>query len=680
MRRTWGTWGLALALMGSGCDVIDLSEITQRDARTRVRPEPVGEHCPFGGQAVLSGLDQDRDGVLDDEEVTATDYVCDDAPAQVRTRTRSEAHGVNCALGGQAVQSGLDLDTNGQLDDAEVTATDYVCATTVANVLVRVRPVAPGAQCALGGQVTHAGHDANGNGLLEDAEISREVYGCDEPAPVLSRVREVPSSVAPCDRGGSVVEAGADLDLDGALDPAEIDATAYACDVAPARVRLVQYQTEPGGMNCPAGGTGVNAFEDATGEGGPTPGGFITTVHVCHASRIHDGDFVVASAVDLVALAGVGRLRGTLRIDAPTLAEAMLPTLSIIDGSLIVQGNSSLRRTALSTLRFIGGNVELRDNARLDTLLLGDDTRAPLRVGGSLTVENNPALPDLLGLVAVVPTDSITLRANNAVEDPGSLPNVLTLQGSLRIQDNLRMDRTPFLKLAHVHGDVLLENNSALPGPFGLERLETVDGALELNANPQLEELHPLGKLTTVGTLSIVGNSKLANTVGFVNLVRAGRLLIQGNSVMSSAGDMPLLTHVEQDFTVKYNAGLQRVHRLPLLRSTSAVSIIGNDDLVSLEGFGALTRLSVLSSLGNPKLTTLGDFATLREVTFLNIQGNARLTDFNLGELARVTTDFVVVDNPKLPTCKATALATKVFQGDPEVLHIDMNDDTATCP
>ncbi|RYZ41812.1 MAG: hypothetical protein EOO71_10540 [Myxococcaceae bacterium] len=680
MRRTWATWGVLLALMGSGCDVIDISQISQRDARTRVRSEPAGEHCPFGGQAVLTGLDQDRDGELDDAEVTTTDYVCADAPPEVRTRTRTEPHGANCALGGQAVQSGLDRDANGQLDDTEVTATDYVCATTVANVLVRVRPVAPGAQCARGGQVTHAGHDINGNGLLEDAEISREVYGCDEPAPVLARVREVPGSVAPCDRGGSVLEAGADLDLDGVLDAEEVDATAYACDVAPAHLKFVQFNAEPGGMNCPAGGTGVDAFEDTDDNGAPDPQGFRETVHVCLASRIHDGDFVVANAVDLIALEGVGRLRGTLRIEAPILAEAHLLALSIIDGSLIVQGNSSLRRMNLSTLRFIGGDVELRDNARLDAMLLGDDSRALLRVAGSLTVENNPALTDLEGLVAVVPADSITLLANNAVEEPGLLPNVVALQGSLRIQDNLRMTTVPFYKLTHVHGDIVLENNSGMGGPFGLDRLEKVDGVLELGSNPQLLTLQPLRKLTTVGSLFISNNPKLPDTAGFENLTHAGRIVIQGNPVMSAAGDMPQLAQVEQDFSVKYNATLQRVHHLPQLRGAIAVSVTGNEALVSLEGLGLLTRLSLLEVLGNAKLPDLGDFATLREVAFLNVRGNALLTDFGLEELARVTSDFVVTENPKLPTCKAAALATTVFQGGPGIVHIDMNDDTATCP
>ncbi|RKG98847.1 hypothetical protein D7V97_32475 [Corallococcus sp. CA053C] len=666
-----------LALMGSGCDAIDLSEITQREPRTRILPEPPGEHCGFGGQAILTGLDQDRDGVLDDVEVLTTDYVCEDGIPKVRTRRQFEPIGTNCPYGGQVVESGLDYDDDGELDDEEVKSVEYVCTTTVANVLLSVRPVAPTAKCPRGGQLTRAGHDANGNGLLEDEEVTRDVQICNEPSPVLSRARELPRSVAPCDRGGSVVEAGADLDLDGVLDAAEIYATAYACDVEPTRLRLQQFQAEPGGMNCAAGGTGVAAFEDRDGDTAPDPGGFSTILHVCEAARIHDGDFVVASATDLLVLGGIDRLRGDLRIEAPSLPEAFVPTLSVIDGSLRVQGNSSLKRFGMTTLRFVGGSVEVRDNAQLEDLVLGDESRRPLRVAGSLIVEENPKLPSLEGLAAVAPTDSITLRANNAMENPGPLPHVVTLTGSLTVQDNLRLTTLAFSNLAQVHGDVYLVNNAMLGGPFGLEQLVSVDGLLQLRLNAQMENLAPLGRLVSVGALELLNNLRLPDTAGFLQLTHAGRIYIQGNAAMVSVGDMPLLTSVDHQFAVKYNPVLQRVHGLPVLRTAEAVSAVGNEALTSLSGLARLPRLSTLEVLGNAKLPTLGDFAALRELAFLNVQGNASLTSLGLGELARVTVEFVTVDNAKLPTCQATALAASVYQGTP---FIDDNDDAATCP
>ncbi|RKH36315.1 DUF7151 family protein [Corallococcus sicarius] len=677
MRRTWGTWVAVLALMGSGCDAINIPEITQRAPLTRFLPEPPGEHCASGGQAVLSGLDEDRDGVLDDAEVSATEYVCADALPQVRTRTQVEPPGSHCVHGGQAVQSGLDSDGNGQLDDLEVSSTAYVCATTVPHILVRVQPVAPGAQCPRGGQVTHAGYDLNGNEHLEDEEVTRKVEVCNELAPVLARTRELPGSVAPCEQGGSVVEAGADLDLDGVLDAAEIQATAYACDVAPAHVRLQQYPASVGSIPCPTGGTSVDAFQDSNGDTRPDPGGFTTRVFVCDAARIHDGDLVVTSAVDLVSLEGIDRLRGDLLIEAPTLPEAIVPTLSIIDGSFIVQGNSNLKRLVLTTLRFVGEDVEIRDNAQLVELGLGDDSQGLLRVAGSLVVEENARLLSLGGLIALVPAESIVLRANNAMVDPGNLAHIRTLAGSLIIEDNLRMIRAPLHNLSEVQGDVRLLGNSGMGSPQGLEQLGTVDGTLELTANSKLDSLAPLGHLLSVGALDVLDNPQLPDTSGLVSLTRAGSIHIQGNPALVSVGDMPELAWVEQGFSVKHNAALQRVHGMPLLRHATGVTLVGNALLTSLEGFARLPQLSGLEVMGNPKLPTLGDFARLREVAIFNLQGNAGLKELGLGELARVTLDFVVVDNPKLPTCQATALAASVFPGTP---FIEENDDAATCP
>lgn len=43
---------------------------------TLASAEPAGENCPYGGYKIESGLDNDGDGILDPEEVTQTEYVC----------------------------------------------------------------------------------------------------------------------------------------------------------------------------------------------------------------------------------------------------------------------------------------------------------------------------------------------------------------------------------------------------------------------------------------------------------------------------------------------------------------------------------------------------------------------------------------------------------------------------
>lgn len=109
----------------------------------RMRAEPPGSHCAQGGSQVLAGKDLNRNDVLEDAEVTSSAYVCGGAPGATGAAGSSgrdsllafaaDAPGGTCAYGGQRVQSGLDLNANGVLDAAEVTATAFVCAAAPAD-------------------------------------------------------------------------------------------------------------------------------------------------------------------------------------------------------------------------------------------------------------------------------------------------------------------------------------------------------------------------------------------------------------------------------------------------------------------------------------------------------------------------------------------------------------------
>jgi hypothetical protein len=69
-----------------------------------------------------------------------------------------------------AVHTGIDENRNGVLDDAEITDTTYVCDPST-TTLIRRDPIAAGLECPAGGVAIRAGIDDNGNGTLEDDEI-----------------------------------------------------------------------------------------------------------------------------------------------------------------------------------------------------------------------------------------------------------------------------------------------------------------------------------------------------------------------------------------------------------------------------------------------------------------------------------------------------------------------------
>jgi hypothetical protein len=104
-------------------------------------------------------------------------------------------------------------------------------------ILVRTIPEPPGTNCTDGGTVVLIGIDHNENGTLDYSEVQQLTYVCytsdsDSRVPVLSGIRDEPPGVN-CPSGGHVIQAGVDLDTDGALAPHEVRSTTYICQSKP---------------------------------------------------------------------------------------------------------------------------------------------------------------------------------------------------------------------------------------------------------------------------------------------------------------------------------------------------------------------------------------------------------------------------------------------------------------
>lgn len=99
------------------------------NALVSTRAEPAGSNCAYGGTAVQVGNDTNRDGVLQDTEVTATRYVCD--ALSTLTRIDVVPPGATCPSGGSSISVGRDTNQNGMLDASEVTSTQTLCNVTV---------------------------------------------------------------------------------------------------------------------------------------------------------------------------------------------------------------------------------------------------------------------------------------------------------------------------------------------------------------------------------------------------------------------------------------------------------------------------------------------------------------------------------------------------------------------
>jgi OmcA/MtrC family decaheme c-type cytochrome len=89
----------------------------------------------------------------------------------------------------------------------------------------------------------------------------------DTGATALVRTSPEPAG-ANCASGGTKLETGIDANMNGALDPSEVNAaqTSYICNGANSST-LVKTSTEPAGDNCPSGGVKIESGVDANGDG-----------------------------------------------------------------------------------------------------------------------------------------------------------------------------------------------------------------------------------------------------------------------------------------------------------------------------------------------------------------------------------------------------------------------------
>lgn len=153
------------------------------------------------------------------------------------------APGDACPAGGTIIQAGVDDDGDGELAAEEVDSSTTICNGTNGNhgSLVRVSAEPPGVNCATGGQRVETGVDTNGDGILDPSEVTDTTFVCDGADGLRSLVDVValPFGDASCPRSGHRIDHGIDDDDDGVLDPSEIDDSTLLCKSGPIGSEIV---------------------------------------------------------------------------------------------------------------------------------------------------------------------------------------------------------------------------------------------------------------------------------------------------------------------------------------------------------------------------------------------------------------------------------------------------------
>ncbi len=131
-------WGIGVGCLLVGCGSEGAPDLRgdggiKGQQMVATTAEPPGENCEIGGVALATGVDANGNGVLEEEEVAATEYVCNGLAlgsgsegilVDTVVLPRGDA---NCPSGGVAISQGSDRNSNGELEPSEVTGVAYAC-------------------------------------------------------------------------------------------------------------------------------------------------------------------------------------------------------------------------------------------------------------------------------------------------------------------------------------------------------------------------------------------------------------------------------------------------------------------------------------------------------------------------------------------------------------------------
>lgn len=475
-------------------------------------------------------------------------------------------------------------------------------------------------------------------------------------------------------------------------------------DVQRQRDLIIAFATTAAPLMPPAGGTRPeerDALEEwleceAPGEGPadgdcasptPTPGTTISSQAAADTLCAHDlsieGDLILTGAGAL-QLNCVCSISGSVIVEGSNLADVGLRNMAELGGDLVIRDNASIIHLDAVALSSIGGDLEITENAKLLTFEL-----AGLRdVGGAVTVTDNALLSEVdVGGVRTIGAGLEISR--NPVAKVVDVGRVTDIGGDLRFEGMSQAWELDPASLVNLGGDLIVTGNDTMVRLNGFLNLLTVDGAIEVNDNASLSELHGLVDLPSLPNghlhikrnpaldavrgftqlvdigyeLEITDNPVLRRTLGFFHLLIVGhqapddplrsRLLIQNNPGMldyesfrqlAFVGELQLIDN-ESIIDMTFVTGFNNLREV-----VGELRIEGHTELLVIYGFNDLTAVHDVRIVDNPKLDYIGGYNELTTIQGdLVLRGNEALRDprgFNL--LRTVGAYYRIIDNDRL--------------------------------
>lgn len=284
-----------------------------------------------------------------------------------------------------------------------------------------------------------------------------------------------------------------------------------------------------------------------------------------------------------------------------------------IQGNLIIGSLSRLtdvnNLSHLVDLRAVEGSIYVsRTNCKT---LQGLEQLEITHQNGSLIIDNNQELINLIGLNNITKAHRVYISGNDKLENLDGLN-----------------------KLKTIHTDLSIVANPLLNSLAHLSNIYIVNNQVDVGNNPSLKNLKGLENINTTLQLNINNNLGLISLEGLENFQSASSVSIADNEVLTDLQNLKKFKSVGS-ITISRNNSLINLKGLENLTSVrSKIAVVFNPNLETLQGieniiFDKNSNYSEFILWDSPKITNLNP---LSNYTFrrgkIKIDNNKNLIDF----------------------------------------------------
>jgi hypothetical protein len=571
---------------------------------------PAGADCPAGGSAVSVGRDVNGNGVLDAGEVEHVANVCNLEVPPTLTRVELEPAGDHCVGGGHVIKAGPDRDRNGTLDDSEVTSTVYACDPSdlfigdfTAEMWNTPAQVAALAQAhVVTGTLTLAS-DAKaslprlamvGGGLI----IAPGAPPASIDLPALTRIN------------GSLLALASELDV-LALPALATVGGSVQIDTASDLARLSLPALTTVGQDVLVWDTPVLATADL-----PALSKVGGAVALGSAPVLLDVDLPALTTASRLSVWSTGATRvslaGPVTLDAleiednAALAQIALPRL-VRASQVQILRDTALHQLDLGSPVAGDGAAGALDSVDIELTAL-DALDLPVGItAGRIVIADDRALSSLR-LARLISASGLIVQG---------CPALVTLEApQLSDVDDLTLSG-PLTSLSLPSG--LVVHHALSYVAIGLAHLPPARldqrASLRVSANPALVDLRGLDLPAELSSISIWSNPLLTSLTGLESIAQLQMLQVAHNAALGDLTGLASLVQADA-IEVRLNATMTDLHGLDRLSSlTNYLSIMDEPALTSLDGLGALENIGgALIVTRNPLLASLDGLAALQSV------------------------------------------------------------------